>query len=391
MPSGGGSAGGGGGGGGGGGFGGGYGGDSWSTGWRSRGYSFRNRSYGTSSDSCDDCTCGMPTCSFPVLVVVGVVLVTLLVIGLSVGLGVRARNTPKSDIATDFYSPGDSRLISLSSFFCDSVRFSVESEATGAAFFLVDSAPPLTDQNNFTINSDSTLDQNGYHFWQYHLYPNSRASIDVCTDCSRVFLDIYVIKGNTNFNKWGDGPGEDHARLFQQVSTLCPMKIPLPYIVDEEDEYYFIVHNSFDRIALYYNMTLTIDRFEYQSPPIEVNSTVVDHCIISSSGNCAVDIPYGTGSQLALVVTDIPENVDWGENVDVKTSCSRRHWAYAVVVLVPLFVVTVVILIIVLLVIHYCCCDWSKTKTVASDNVDDVDNIDGVAKSDVDNVDKIDT
>ena len=79
----------------------------------------------------------MPTCSFPVLVVVGVVLVTLLVIGLSVGLGVRARNTPKSDIATDFYSPGDSRLISLSSFFCDSVRFSVESRLQVLRFFLL--------------------------------------------------------------------------------------------------------------------------------------------------------------------------------------------------------------------------------------------------------------
>ena len=43
-----------------------------------------------------------------------------------------------------------------------------------------------------------------------------------------------------------------------------------------------------------------------------MNSTAVDLCTVSLGGNCAVDIPYGTGSQLALVVTDIPENVDWG-------------------------------------------------------------------------------
>ena len=330
----------------------------------------------------------MWACCRAILVILGLIFI----IGMGVGFGLRERNRPKSNIATNFYSPGDSRLMSFSSFFCDSVRFSVESEATGAAFFLVDSAPPLTDQNNFTINTNSTLEQNEYHFWQYHLYPNSRVSIDVCADCSRVFVDVYVIKGNTNFNKWGDGPGEDHARLFQQVSTMCPMKIPLPYIVDEEDEYYFVVHNSFDRIAIYYDLTLTVNRFEYQSPLTEINSTAIDHCTISSGGNCAVDIPYGTGSQLALVVTDIPENVDWGENVDVKTSCSRRHWAYAVVVLVPLFVVTVGISFIVLVVLYYWCCDCNKTKTVASNNVDNVDNIDGVNidKSGIDNVDNID-
>ena len=304
---------------------------------------------------------------------------------------------PKSDIATDFYSPGDSRLISFSSFFCNSVRFSVKSQATGASFFLVDSAPPLTDQNNFTINASDTLNRNNYHFWQYHLYPNSKVTLDVCTDCRRVFLDIYVVKGNTNVNRWGDEPGEDHAQLYQSVSTECPMKRTLMYTATEEDEYYFIVHNSFDKIELFYDLTLTVERFEYESPTLDVNSTVRDRCAVSSGESCSVDIPYGTGSQQALVVTTIPEDVDWGENVGITTSCSRRHWAYAVVVLVPLFVAAVGIAIVVLVICCWCCveCDNTETRETVDnpDKVDNPDNVDTVAIecNDFDNIDKIDT
>ena len=398
MPSGGGSAGGGGGGGGGGGFGG-------SSSWSSRrSHSFRNTrsTYGSSGTSEDcDCECGKAMACFQCLLISGFVALFCLIVGLSVGFGVRNQQMPKSKIATDFYSPGDSRLVSFSSFFCNSVRFSVESRATGALFFIVDSVPPLTDQNNFTINASDTLDKNNYHFWQYHLYPNSKVTLDVCTDCSRVFLDIYVVKGNTNVNRWGDEPGENHAVLFQSVSdTVCPDKQTLTYSVTEEDEYYIIVHNSFDKIELFYNFTLAVERFEYESPSVDTNSTIRDNCAVSSGGTCTLDIPYGTGSQRALVVTTIPEDVDWAENVAIKTSCSRRHWAYAVVVLVSLFAAAVVIAIVVLVTWWCCCVDSEGTET--SDGVDNTDNIDKVDNpdnidtvaiecNDFDNVDKIDT
>ena len=41
-----------------------------------------------------------------------------------------------TDIATNFFSPGDSRLISFSSFFCDGVDVEVDSVATVQLFFL---------------------------------------------------------------------------------------------------------------------------------------------------------------------------------------------------------------------------------------------------------------
>jgi hypothetical protein len=212
-----------------------------------------------------------------------------------------------------------------------------------------------------------------------------------------VFLDIYVVKGNTNVNRWGDEPGENHAQLFQSVSTECPSRQTLVYTATEEDEYYFIVHNSFDKIELFYDLTLTVDRFEYESPPVDVNSTVRDHCAVSIGETCRVDIPYGTGSQQALVVTTIPEEVDWAENVSIKTSCSRRHWAYAVVVLVSLFVAVVGIAIVVLVTWRCCCVDSDQTETGETvdnpDKVDNTDNIDTVPVecNDFDNIDKIET
>ena len=185
--------------------------------------------------------------------------------------------------------------------------------------------------------------------------------------------------------------------LFQSVSTVCPNRQTLVYTATEEDEYYFIVHNSFNKIKLFYDLILTVDRFEYESPSIDINSTICDHCAVSTGETCSVDIPYSTGSQQALVITTIPEEVDWAENVSIGTSCSRRHWAYAVVVLVPLFAAAVGIAIVVLVMWCCCCVDSDQTETRETvdnpDKVDNTDNIDTVPVecNDFDNIDKIET
>lgn len=95
-----------------------------------------------------------------------------------------------------------------------------------------------------------------------------------------------------------------------------------------------------------YDVTLKYDQFEYNS------LNITTFCSAPSSGRCTVSIPYGTGSQLALVVTTIPENVDWGENVDVNTSCNRRDWVFALIVLLPLLV------LIFLAAQILCLCIW---------------------------------
>ena len=114
-----------------------------------------------------------------------VIIFALLVIVLPLALVLKQDPEPRagtSDLATDFYSPGDSRLLSFSSFFCDSLNIEVDSRATGAYLALVNSPPPLTDQNSFNISDKRSLRPNEYHFWQYHLYPNSKISVSVCSN-----------------------------------------------------------------------------------------------------------------------------------------------------------------------------------------------------------------
>lgn len=162
-------------------------------------------------------------------------------------------------------------------------------------------------------------------------------------------LDVYIVKGNSNANSWARSPGSKHAKLFQRVTKKCPKQHRFSYTVQEEDQYYIIFHNFLSRAMVSYNLELSIQRFEYG---IE-SGNYSEMCYAPSGAQCSVDIPYGTGSQLALVVTSIPLDVDWEENVHVVTSCSRRHLAYAVVILTTILAFTAIVVPIVMYLIYY--------------------------------------
>lgn len=253
-----------------------------------------------------------------------------------------------TDIATNFFSPGDSRVISFSSFFCDGADVKVDSNATGATLYLVDTLPPLSDMNKFTITDMRTLNAGEFRFWQYYLYSSSNITVSVCS--SR--LDVYIVQGNSNANKWARSPGAQHAREYHRVTKGCPQEEDVQFTVKEQDQYYIILHNPRSR-RISYNLKLSIERFEYD---IEAGNYTAA-CNAPSGMQCSVDIPYGTSSQLAMVVTSIPADVDWGENVDVMTSCNRRDWEYAVFILPTILVFTIIVGLIATYLIYnrkYC-------------------------------------
>ena len=361
MPSGGGSAGGGG-GGGGGGFGGEGEGFSSDTPSSSR---YSSSTYTTSRSSDKDSSCGM---CIGVVVGVVVTLFVLFVLGMIIGLSVAANSTGESNdddstvtISTDFYSPGDSRLLSLSSFFCDGGSLELSSNSVDAELFLIDdtSIPALNDTNQFTVSIESTIDSTEFRFWQYHLYPNSNISVSVCTD---LLVDVYIVKGNDNANSWANNPSQDLAEMFQYAPACCndlPNTSTISYRVEQEDEYYVILHNSLS-MEISVNASLYFERTEYSAP--DLNSK--DSCNVSEQGNCLVGIDYSTGSQQFLVITSIPERVDWGENVRVSLICDQRGWAYAVVILVPISVIFALIVAVVLGIV--CCCKCSTTTESAN-------------------------
>ena len=360
MPSGGGSAGGGGGGGGGGGF---------SSDTHSSSHHAHHTYKTSSSDSDDDSNgvgCGI---SIGVISTLGVLLVCGIIIGVAIGLNRAGESMDNSDddsdstvtISTDFYSPGDSRLLSLSSFFCDGGSLELSSNSVDAELFLIDdtSIPALNDTNQFTVSIESTIDSTEFRFWQYHLHPNSNISVSVCTD---LLVDVYIVKGNDNANSWANNPSQDLAEMFQYAPACCndlPNTSTISYRVEQEDEYYVILHNSLS-MEISVNASLYFERTEYSAP--DLNSK--DSCNVSEQGNCLVGIDYSTGSQQFLVITSIPERVDWGENVRVSLICDQRGWAYAVVILVPISVIFALIVAVALGIV--CCCKCSTTTESAN-------------------------
>ena len=71
-----------------------------------------------------------------------------------------------------FYTPGDSRIVSYSSFFCAGITLTDRSVRIGSSLYLIRETPPLTDRNELIIpNSSVSLRDNTYIYWNYYLYP----------------------------------------------------------------------------------------------------------------------------------------------------------------------------------------------------------------------------
>ena len=185
-------------------------------------------------------------------------LLLLIIVLLSIIVPLATRMSKQNvDIATDFYSPGDSRLLSLSSFFCDGGVLMQTPNTVDADLYRVGSTPPLNDTNNFTVTEHSSFDPLEFHFWQYHLYQNSTITLSVSTD---YFIDVYIIKSKANANYWSTSPSEESYKRIGSISNVL-------YKVQQEDEYFILLHNSLQSRTVLVTATLTFERYEY-SPPV---------------------------------------------------------------------------------------------------------------------------
>ena len=249
MPSGGGSAGGGDGGGGGGG------GDS-GGGWSSGGDDYYSRRYGYRGRG------GVKGgCLWAIIFTVIFVVVVVGVIGTAIGVNRNSQPSLGTDIATNFWAPGESRILSLSSFFCQGGNLELVSNSVDAEVFVLNTVPPLTETNNFTVTLRSDLDGLEFRFWQYHLHPGSEISLSVQTDMS---VNVYIVKGNDNANRWSSSPRPNIAvEFFTARGNSNPTVL---YQVQEEDEYFVIIHNSFRSATVFVNASATFLRNEYDPP-----------------------------------------------------------------------------------------------------------------------------
>ena len=297
------------------------------------------------------------------LVAVVITVIVIVVIAIPVGI-----TTNRSDVPV-FFSPGDTRLISYGpSFFCAGITLVDRSNSTDSTVYLVTETPPLTDQNNFTFNSSINLADNIYNYWNYYLYPNSNFSTAVCTRPNSASGTFYLIRGRGNFQKWIDDPSTDEAIAFFSITSItCSVENSrrFSFQVEFEDEYYFVYYNNRGRNTLPFlrlDITISVDRFQYSTSDLES----VANCSAPTIGECSLTVPYGSNYR-ALIVTDIPDNPDWEENVEVSLHCSNRAWAFAVVVLVPIFAVVGCVAAAVLGCV--CWAKWDSVKNCCSGRI----------------------
>ena len=282
-----------------------------------------------------------------VIILVAVMTTTIATVTTSITITTRnqARDEP------DFFSPGDSRIVSYgSTFICAGVTLIDTSNRTGSTLYLITEAPPLTDRNNFTIiNNDITLADSNYQHWSYYLSPNSNFSTEVCTRPNSADGTFYLIKGRRNFQEWIRNPSTDRAlRSFSISNIPCSSpKYQFSFRVEIADEYYFVYRNSGGRF-LRLNVTITVDRFQYSTSKSDLNS--IANCSVSTIGECSVPVPYSSINYRGLVVTSIPDNPNWEENEEIRLRCVRRGWAIAIVVILPMVFVPIFILVPIVIV-----------------------------------------
>ena len=299
----------------------------------------------TSGDCADICFVSFFCCT----AVIGFVFLTVLfptVVTLALRSGSSTESLPV------LYTPGDSRIVSYSSFYCAGITLTDRSVRIGSSLYLIRETPPLTDRNELIIpNSSVSLRDNTYIYWNYYLYPNSNFTTEVCTRSAYSATGtFYVIRGRDNFQSWINDPSTDKALGFFSIYLPCSrMKHRYSFNARVEDEYYFVYYNNRGYIIygrgiifnLQFSVTISVERFQYSTSDLDEDESVAN-CSVPSVGECTLTVPYGSDYR-ALIVTDAPDDVNWEENVEVNLHCVSRGWAVAVVVLVPLLTIAGVI------------------------------------------------
>ena len=252
-------------------------------------------------------------------------------------------------------------------FFCDEVTLEVNRlrKTTGATLYLITDTPPLTDKNNFTFRTN-ILRPNTYKYWNYYLYPGSNFTISwrFTRTAAGTF---YLIKGHNNFQQWLISPFATRAATaLGSQSISCNINAParlFSFQVQDEDEYYFVFRRgrgcpiaSIITGVYRLQVNISVSRFLYSTSGL----TTAPRCS-TIDGQCSLNVPVYSNYS-ALIVTDIPNNPNWGENIDISLHCSsNRAWAYVVVVLVPsLIIIGVCITVAILL---GCVC-WRKRDSL---------------------------
>ena len=275
----------------------------------------------------------------------GVVITATLIILLTTSLSIRYSHYDSNEKQ---FAPGDTRILSYSSSFCDGLTLSGSEEAT---LYLLQKKPALSGPNNtLTVNPPNEISADTYRYLYYYLHYGSILTMTYCVDATVLptpFFTFNLIKGSDNFDDWkGDGDSSHTLERFS-ISNLCSSsEQTFSYTVTSGDSYYFAFDNNDITNVVPLKATLMFNRTEYlpNSVPIQ------DSCSIFT-GSCSVSVPYNS-DDIALIEVG-SDDIDPEDNVSFTIDCNPRASVYVLIVLLPLLFVVIVMIIVITLCVFY--------------------------------------
>lgn len=267
------------------------------------------------------------------------VIVTLLIV-LSVSFSIRYKDHDESN---NLFAPGDTRIISYSSRFCEGLTLSAYHHTT---LYLLKKTPPLSGPTNKLTAEPPAIPADTYRYLYYYLHPNSNLNMMYCIESGKS-VSFDLIKGKENFDSWKDDGDKYHSIRHVSITNTCPTSRSFAYRFMSGDTYYFAFDNTNRNGEVNLQAKLVFNRTEYL--PNEV--TVKDSCTISSSGSCTVSVPYNSDYIAMIEVGEDGAGAE--DNIAISWSCNARVWLYVVIVLVPLFFVVFAMLTLCAVCIFY--------------------------------------
>lgn len=235
-------------------------------------------------------------------------------------------------------TPGDTRLISYSSRFCESLTL----KNTGlpnnfnTTLVTVRSKPELSVNATTSITViDLTLSYGLYQFWRFYLYPGSTIGLRACI-LNGKGMELDIVRGR-KFGAWLKAPGSyQHLEKKFTITTKCSSGTMQSnnYTFEAEDEYYFAFIGLTDNSA---GINGTLD---FTSPEYAINETFIDSCSTGRQSvhghSCTISVPYHSDSYGLILVEDISLGTYASSAaVDVEWTCNPRVWLYAIIVISP--------------------------------------------------------
>ena len=230
-----------------------------------------------------------------------------------------------------------------------------------AKAYLFEQCPPLIPVQFEFSNKSATISNTEAYVVYYFLQKGSQVNVSVCTfhDFFLGGIDIYVLKGDENYEKWLSFAQLNYVEHWF-FSAQCGSGSPsnFTYDVSDDDYYFFLMILKYffiqPLVTVYANYTIL--SMQYNTSALEPK----DHCTINStSRECAINVPSGFAFGDCTVVALEDRNTTGlykYTDVDLTYDKTLNVW------LLVLISVAGLVLVVVVCASIFCCVRWYRRR-----------------------------